>query len=54
MGWFDRLDATGRRWDATWYAWLDRRLSPLCDLFFAWLPAWFLIAVILLALIASG
>lgn len=53
-GWLARLDRAGHRMDARWYAWLDRRLSPVFDLFFAGLPIWFLILVILLALATVG
>lgn len=53
-GWLDRLDRRFRRADARWYACLDRRLSPVFDLFFAGLPIWFLMGVILLALLSLG
>lgn len=53
-GWLDRLDRTFHRLDARWYAWLDRRLSPAFDLFFAGLPIWFFMGVALLALLSIG
>jgi hypothetical protein len=54
MSWLERLDSACRRLDTRWYAWLDRRLSPVFDLFFAGLPIWFLILVILLAVALAG
>ena len=53
MAWLDRLDARWKVRDARYEAWLDRRLSPVFDLFFAWLPAWMLILVAALGLIAD-
>lgn len=48
MAWLNRLDAKWKTFDASWEAWLDRRLSPVFDLVMAWLPALMLIAVVVL------
>lgn len=35
---FARVDAACKRSDARWEKWLDRRLSPIFDVFIVWYP----------------
>jgi len=47
--WLARLDARWQQADARWYQWLDRMLSPVCDVVVVGIPLWFILGVLTLA-----